>query len=491
MSGLSYFDPTMKLRTRITIAMLTLVIISLVTIGGVTIWFFKEQNEEYHRERLERKEGAIRKEMEYYSSEMEMQDDMDVIFLEFEQQILRMSDVHDLEINIFNTRGALMISSEWEKEDSDYYRKEVPPEALKALGKTDRIVIPEVEDNRLYLSDYTLLKNRAGDVIAIMNLPYIRNRDLNRQDLEEFLGSLALVYVFIFLGAIGIIVLLSRSITSSLAILGGKMRTVAFTGKNEPLNWNTHDEIGMLVDSYNTMLGKLEESREALAQNERESAWREMAKQVAHEIKNPLTPMKLSIQHLQATSGNKDDAWKEKFDRTMAMMIEQIESLSRIASEFSDFAKMPKAQVGDVNVAEVFQSMDALYSEAHFKWHVDLPEPGTKVTMDKDRLTRVLTNLIKNAKQAMKNQPDASIALSYELSDKHITLSVKDNGPGMEAELQHKVFQPNFTTKTSGTGLGLAICKQILEEAGGSIWFKSTLGIGTEFFVRLPLSETA
>lgn len=489
MSGLSYFDQSMKLRTRITIAMLTLVIASLLIIGGVTIMFFKEQNESYHRERLERKERAIRKEMEYYSSEMEQQESMDVLFKEFEQQILRISNVHDLEINLFNTRGELMITSEWDKENSDYYQKRVPKLALERLQDTNRVVIPETEANKLYLSDYTLLKNNEGKVLAIMNLPYIRNRDLNKKDLQEFLGSLALVYVFIFLGAIGMVVLLSRSITKSLAILGEKMRSVAFTEKNTPLAWHTKDEIGTLVASYNIMLAKLEESREALARTERESAWREMAKQVAHEIKNPLTPMKLSIQHLMATAGDKDERWHQKFDRTMAMLIEQIESLSRIASEFSDFAKMPRPQVGELVLAEIYETMNVLYSDTPSGWVVTPPPATVKVKMDKDQLIRVLTNLVKNARQATAQQESSLITLTHKVNRDSVIIEVKDNGPGIPEEVKHKIFEPNFTTKTSGTGLGLAICKQILEEAGGSIHFESRPGLGTSFFVELPLSH--
>lgn len=489
MDGLFYFQAPMKLRTRIVLAMLTLVVFSLITIGGFTIWFFKEQNEEYHFERLKRKEEAVRKEMEYFTAEMKLQDSTDIVIRELEQQVLRMSNVHDMEINLFNTRGELMISSEWAKENSDYYNKSVPENALLLLQDTNRIVIPEQEEDRFYLSDYIMIENEAAEKIAIVNLPYIRNRDVNQKDLEEFLGSLGVMYIFIFMGAIGLTILLSRSITRSLGILGDKMGSIAFTGENEPLIWRKNDEIGQLVESYNAMLEKLSESRKALAKSERESAWREMAKQVAHEIKNPLTPMKLSIQHLMATAGDKDEKWQRKFDETSAMLIEQIESLSRIASEFSDFAKMPKANVQVFPVSEIINNSKTLFSEAPFILETELGDPDIKVRMDKDHLQRVLSNLVKNAKQALAEQENGSVIISVSQRKDQCLIEIRDNGPGIPAEIKSKIFEPNFTTKSSGTGLGLAITKEIIEEAKGRIWFKSVPGNGTSFFIEIPIAE--
>lgn len=470
--------------------MLSLVIASLLVIGIVTIWFFTNQNREYHQERLQRKERAIKTEMAYFSKEVELQEDLDVVVKEFEEELLRLASVHQLEINVFNTSGEMLVAARPDSIHSKYIYKRVPASALVELQTLDRIIIPEEEEERRYLSDYTNLYNGSGERIAILNIPYLQDPAISQGDLEAFLGSIGVVYLFIFLGGIAMTFFLSRSITKNVAALSERMQQVDLNIKNEPFDWRSDDEIGALVDAYNAMLQKLEESRLELSRSERESAWREMARQVAHEIKNPLTPMKLSVQHLQATAAYDDDQWREKFKRTMQTIIQQIDSLSNIATEFSDFAKMPKAEAEAVDLNKSVKDAAQLFEDVPFHLVVESKSPEVSVNIDPEQLGRVLNNLLKNAKHAVSDTPEPTVTITVRKQDSKAILTVHDNGVGIPEEDCDKVFLPNFTTKSSGTGLGLAICKQIIESAGGTIAFNSTVGKGTAFEISLPLIET-
>jgi len=475
-----------KLRTRISLAMLSLVITSLLIIGMVTIWFFTSQNKQYHEDRLQRKERAIKTEMTYFSKEVELQEDMDVVIKEFEEEVFRLASVHQLEINVFNTSGEILVAARPDSVHSEYINQRVPASVMSDLAIINRIIIPEEEGDRKYLSDYTNLFSASGQRIAILNIPYLQDSSVNQKDLEAFLGSIGMVYLFIFLGGIGITFLLSKSITKNLTELSGRMQRVNLSMPNEPFDWKSDDEIGKLVHAYNMMLEKLEESRQEVAKTERESAWREMARQVAHEIKNPLTPIKLSVQHLQATANYDDEAWREKFKRTMTTIIQQIDSLSNIATEFSDFAKMPQANAQVTSLNQAVKDAAELYSDVPFELDVQVPENDVQSFVDPEQIGRVLNNLIKNAKQAVSDVENPRVRVGLRSEFNQAIITVLDNGSGIEDHLKDKIFRPNFTTKSSGTGLGLSICKQIVEGAGGTISFESTAEEGTEFKVILP-----
>ena len=235
------------------------------------------------------------------------------------------------------------------------------------------------------------------------------------------------------------------------------------------------------------MILQIESSASILAQSERESAWREMARQIAHEIKNPLTPMKLGIQHLQRALIEKPEEANELAAKVSKTMIEQIENLAEIATAFSSFAKMPTANKEEVNLIEILQNVMHLFNQNNttnifFKQKID----QAIIYADKNQLLSVFNNLIKNAQQATEETDNAKIELFLEESDDYYKIDVVDNGVGIPEDQIHKVFVPNFTTKSSGTGLGLAISKQIIENNKGQISFKSVENKGTTFTVLLP-----
>jgi len=253
--------------------------------------------------------------------------------------------------------------------------------------------------------------------------------------------------------------------------------------------WNRNDEIGKLVNEYNRMIDELARSAELLARSERESAWREMARQVAHEIKNPLTPMKLSVQYLEQSWNRHSPDWDKRLAKFTQTMIEQIDTLSAIAGEFSDFAKMPVTKKENTNLVEVIQNAISLFRN-YDNVHITFSKPSFSdffVFADKEQLLRAFNNLLKNSIQAIGTRPDGKIEITVEHSGTNCKIEITDNGGGIPAELRNKIFSPNFTTKSGGMGLGLAIVRSIIVNSGGEISFRSVEGEGTTFVILLPL----
>jgi len=257
------------------------------------------------------------------------------------------------------------------------------------------------------------------------------------------------------------------------------------------LEWPYEDEIGLLVKAYNNMVLKVESQASLLAKNEREGAWRGMAQQVAHEIKNPLTPMKLNIQYLQKAIKSNHPNIINLTEQVSHSMLEQIENLTQIASAFSDFAKLPEVFPEDIEVGSLLQSIYDLYINNNQVEIIFTPTEQTNfVVSDKNQLYRVFTNLIKNAIEALSSKTDnPTIHIDIKNENETVIISVSDNGSGMNETTAQKIFDPYFTTKGSGSGLGLAMTKRILNYWNGDIWFETKLDIGTTFYVRLPLKK--
>jgi two-component system, NtrC family, nitrogen regulation sensor histidine kinase NtrY len=284
--------------------------------------------------------------------------------------------------------------------------------------------------------------------------------------------------------------IITNRITRSFSLIGDKMKEIRLGRENEEITWPRNDEIGELVKQYNKMVRQLEQSANALAKSEREGAWREMARQVAHEIKNPLTPMKLSIQYLQkAVSSNLPNV-KELTTNVANTLVEQIDHLSKISSDFARFANIAhtKAEIFDLHhVLEGLKGLHAANNRVEFTWQ-KLSEP-VMIRADRTHMNRLFTNLITNAIEACTVKEKCIIRISEEIREGRVLVMLQDNGEGIPEEMQEKIFTPNFTTKSSGTGLGLAMSRSIVEQAGGTIWFETVQGVGTTFFVELPLVQ--
>jgi nitrogen fixation/metabolism regulation signal transduction histidine kinase len=342
-----------------------------------------------------------------------------------------------------------------------------------------------------YNSAYMPFFNERNQLLAYINLPYFARQDDLKKEISAFLVAFINVYVFLIIVGIFLALLVSNYISRPLRILAFRISQLSFGKHNEKIEWKRRDEIGQLVDEYNRMIDELVKSADLLARSERETAWSEMARQVAHEIKNPLTPMKLSVQHLEKAWVDHASDWDERLKRFTESMTEQIESLSAIASEFSDFAKMPVTQPENLDLNEILENVKDLYqdtSRIRFEFRYDRRVPHT-ILGDRKQLLRVFTNLTNNAIQAIGNKEEGIISIELETADTKYSLKISDSGSGISAELSDRIFQPNFTTKSGGMGLGLAIVKSIIQGLGGEISFVSKEGSGTTFILVFPALE--
>ncbi len=342
-----------------------------------------------------------------------------------------------------------------------------------------------------YLTTYTPLYNKQNIIIGYVQSYYFDA--LNKSKGEIFSILITLINIFILIFALSSIVAyyITSRVTDSFSKVVKQFTRINLNKINELIEWPYSDEIGVLVMEYNRMLRKLETSTQTLARNERDNAWREMAKQVAHEIKNPLTPMKLSLQMLQNAIKNKKDNVLEITANVTETLIEQINVLNVIATNFSNFAKLPDLKLEDKNVTTLLRSFIGIYYDSeHCEYFFIIPEEPIYVTIDTVQFQRVVTNLLQNAVQALPPNKTGSITLEVKkVKNASVLIEISDNGKGISEAIKKNIFQPYFTTKSSGTGLGLAMCKDLIENMSGKIWFESVENEGTIFFIELPLIQ--
>lgn len=322
----------------------------------------------------------------------------------------------------------------------------------------------------------------------MLSIPYFDAKPSLDRQIIDVVASVLIVFTVMLLIFLFVSYLAANLLIDPLRVLTKKISTTNLDQPNEPLPWHSNDEIGTLIRKYNKMLLNLDLSKQTLSSNEKQSAWREMAKQVAHEIKNPLTPMKLTLQQLQRTIRRDDPEALAKVSRAMESVIEQIDNIGYIAQSFSDIAKMPPPQNEVFEVTEVINNAYELYSnDKHLALSRDVVPGPLYVSGDRQQFGASINNLIINAQQSVPDSRKAEIMLKLHKHNEAVMVEVKDNGSGIPQNIRSRVFLPNFTTREDGTGLGLAMAKRIIEYAGGSIWFETKEGVGTTFFLSMPL----
>nr|WP_321232963.1 ATP-binding protein [uncultured Psychroserpens sp.] len=477
----------LSLRVRIFFAMILLVLIASILIGAVTVYQKNEESRDYHKARLERKQQAIISDINYVIRETTYPVETEKVALIFKDEIYRIAEVHSLRLNLYDLDGTLLITSKASL-TNDSIVKCIDTDVLNAISNTvnHRHVVKNQKNGETFQSSYIYLYDAKSKPLAILNLPYLENDEFFNKELNEFLERLGYAYLFMMLIAILLALLLSKYITRTLKTISDKIKETRLEKRNKKIDISTSsEEISTLVNSYNSMIDELEESAVKLATGEREQAWREMAKQVAHEIKNPLTPMRLSVQSFQRKFNPEDENIHQKVDEYSQTLIQQIDTMSSIASAFSNFAKMPAQQSETLNVSNIVKLALDIFSEDYIVFSSQ--DDDIMANFDRTQLIRVVTNLVKNGIQAIpldKENPriEVRVASEYEM----VVITVEDNGLGISEENESKIFEPKFTTKTSGMGLGLAMVKNIVETYKGNITFTSQYEKGTTFTVRFP-----
>jgi two-component system, NtrC family, nitrogen regulation sensor histidine kinase NtrY len=477
-----------SLRTRIFLSMILLVLLASILIGGITVLQYKQEAQEYHGERLERKEEAIREHIKFVveSTTYEVSEDNVYLILKERDKIHEISQVHNMPINIYSLQGDLILKSN-QSFFPDTTDLRLDPGVVEQLASTSqkRVLRQTVKNDKRFQSSYTYITDNKFRPLAILNLPYLEDDFFITRDLRNFLIRLTEVYLFMLVLAILLAYFLSKYITRSLKTISEKIHQTRLDKKNQKIEiGNVSEEIFTLVNAYNSMIDDLEESAVKLATSEREQAWREMAKQVAHEIKNPLTPMRLSVQSFQRKFDPNDPQMQQKVDEFSDTLITQIDTMSSIASAFSNFAKMPAQQNETLNVPKIVKLSLDIFNEDYILFSSEKEEIIAK--FDRTQLIRVVTNLVKNAVQAVALEKNPAVLVTVTEEEGRACLTVSDNGVGISEENKSMIFEPKFTTKSSGMGLGLAMVKNLVESCGGSITFTSKLNKGTIFKVHFP-----
>ncbi len=483
-----------NVRTQVQATIILLSFFSFVVIGFITIRFFIDRFNNSTQEKLVKTIQVITNEVQNATRSQLIFSNWDAIGTntDIDRKIVEIASLNNTDINLYDVSGDLKLSTQPYIYNRQILSNKMQPMAYNMLKNKHSILYFQDEYIKSFpfVSMYAPIKNDNDETIAYLNIPYLNSEMEVNQEVSNLLVTLINLNAVIFVFAGVVAIFLTRSITSSLVQIGNKMRDFHFGGKIEKIEWKRNDEISVLVTTFNQMVERLEESAAALARSERNGAWQEMARQVAHEIKNPLTPMKLSAQYLQKAINSNALNVKELALTMSSTLIEQTDQLAKIAGDFAQFANINQATPEVMNLSHLLESLCLLHttgSDAVIQY--EKPYEDYIIQADKTQMSRLFTNLLKNAGEAhnSNNNEALTIVINQRLKSNCVQVSISDNGTGISADKLAHIFEPNFTTKSSGTGLGLAICKRITENAGGKIWFHTIEGKGTTFYVELAL----
>jgi len=480
-------------RTKLIFSIFFILTLSFLFIGAATFYSNTNQFKTKQKEEIEQKLQSMLTMLSYQHRETKnislLWKNNELNNIDYE--LIKMSDVFRNDINLYNKKGKLIATSRSEIFNKYLISTYMNPEVLYQLkiNKISEYINDEKIGQLNYTSAYIPLKNENGKILAYINVPFFENSKTQQKEISNLLVTIINLYVIVFIFSIIIAVFLSEQVVLPLRLLQSTFQRLEVGKQYEHINYNQNDEIGELVTEYNKMVDKLHESIELLSKSERESAWRDMAKQIAHEIKNPLTPMKLSIQFLQRAWNNEDDNFGHRLEKVSMTLIEEIENLRKIATEFSDFAQMPKSNDEKINLVSKIESIIQLYENTEdINIIADINElTEVNIIADSKQMSRVFINLIRNAIQSIPSGLQGEITVHLNVADNQAKIVIEDNGAGIEDDIKSKLFTPSFTTKTSGMGLGLPMVKNIVNNAKGEIWFDSELGKGTKFYLQFPI----
>jgi signal transduction histidine kinase len=490
--GINIFNFRQKLQ----LSFIGILLFSFILIGIVVAYITISQYKAKHNENIKEKLNSVYLELDSkLSSERYLSADWRGNgFTSLNELLIKLSNIFNTDINLYNINGFLIATSRQEIFDRDLTSERINNMAFFNLKH--RTVSEYYQREKIgkleYLSAYVPFLNTDNKVIAYLNLPYFRMQSVLAKEISNLIVAVINFTLLLILITMSLAVFISGRLTSPLSMLSKGLATVGVGKKSEHLTYAGNDEIGELVKQYNRMVDEIEESTDKLANSEREYAWREMAKQIAHEIKNPLTPMKLNVQQLLKSWNDKIPGFDKMLERFTKNQIEYIDDLSSIASSFSAFAKMPVTAPVEVNILDQISiTLELFKNTANVTFKVHWPkESKIVIYADKEQVSGVFSNLIKNGIQSIPSGRHGLIIINLEVKSDRVLVSISDNGSGIPENLRKKLFTPNFTTKSSGMGLGLSIVKKYIESANGTIWFESEVDKGSVFYFELPVMYT-
>ena len=479
------FKNKMSLRLRIFISMIFLVFTATLLILGSTYYQYRTESDQYNSYRQERKENQLKRQINYLVNKHNLSNNYDD-WGDYDNDFDEITKIHSVEYSIFTNQGAPLFYSYLPLDIiSNNYSLDKDFANMLVTNEEGKFTSENLTDVGKFQASYSVLKNDAGEKYAILFFPYFQDVSFAESELNVFLSTLYQIYFIMLVVAIVLAYFISRFVTRSIETIRVKIGQTGLLKKNEKIYLNNATkEIDSLVNSYNKMIDDLEDSAERLAKTEREQAWQEMAKQVAHEIKNPLTPMRLTVQSFQKNSGFKSEDEKLKLNDFCEILIEQIDTMSNVATSFSDFATLPKTQLEKTDIVEATKKVVEIFEQNNIT--LETSNDNIFLKLDKEQWIRVMTNLIKNSIQSIPYDRESIIQVKITEHSKKVKIIVSDNGLGVSKKNKEKIFEPKFTTKSDGMGLGLGIVRSIISSHRGKISYKSKNNKGTDFIISLP-----
>jgi len=482
---MNLFKNKMSLRLRIFISMILLVFTATLLVLGSTYYQYRTESDQYNTYRQERKENQLKRQINYIVNKYDLSSDYskwEEYLLDFEE----ITRIHAVEYSIFTPEGKPLFYSYLPLDViSNNYSLDEDFANMLISNEEGKFTSENSTDVGKFLASYSVLKDTSGEKYAILFFPYFQDVSFAESELNVFLSTLYQIYFIMLVVAIVLAYFISRFVTRSIETIRLKIGQTGLLKKNEKIYLeNATKEIDSLVNSYNKMIDDLEDSAKRLAKTEREQAWQEMAKQVAHEIKNPLTPMRLTVQSFQRNSGVDSDEQKSKINDFCETLIQQIDTMSNVATSFSDFATLPKTQLEKTDIIDATKKAVEIFE--HNNIYFESSSESIFIKLDRDQWIRVMTNLIKNSIQAIPHDRESNIEVKISENSNSVKIVVSDNGFGVSKNNRDKIFEPKFTTKSDGMGLGLGIVKNIINSHRGKIIYKSKAKKGTDFIITLP-----
>lgn len=458
---------------------------SIIGSTAMSYLIIKKSTDEQSVTEMQNKFEALMKTLDYAVSHTNITQDKDLVNI-LQNEIYEISDINKHDVILYDLQGNYLVSN---KELNLVAQKKIPHETLMNVLESDKRVDVQEYDQKVgsnVTSSYMILRNNMLEPIAIVYFPFYHNDNIYAGAFNKYVQYIILVNLFLILLSIWLSWVISKNLTKTITRISELItRTTLFGREMKPIKYFQNDELSGLVKSYNKMIYQIEDQKMLLANKEREEAWREMAKQVAHEVKNPLTPMKLLIQNFERKFDKNDPEIDQKVRNLSRSLVDQIDLVATVASAFSEFAKLPPKNDEFFNLKEELENLVRVFNDdGNIYFHAN--KDMMPVRMDRIYLSRIFTNMITNAKQAVSEQRKSIINIDAELFNKKIIIVIEDNGIGIPKDKLEQIFEPNFTTKNSGMGLGLTMVKKMIEEYKGDISVKSEEGKGTKFTIILP-----
>ena len=472
-----------SLRNRVFWGFLIVCLLSMAGASVLSYIILKSNADEQNRTELQSKTNALTSALDYaVSREYISTEDIPEVL---KNKIMEIADINKHDIVIYDLKGNFLISN---KLPDLIPQKKIPEHILaQVITKDQRIDVQEFDKhvgvNKT--SSYAILKNNSLEPIGVVYLPYYHNDGVYLDVMDKYLKYMILVNLLIVVFSVWLSWIISNNLTKAITRFSEMItRITLFEKEMQPIKYYQNDELGALVKSYNKMILQIQDQKERLAFSEKEKAWREMAKQVAHEVKNPLTPMKLTIQNFVRKFDPQDPEIDDRVKKMSDSIVEQIDLIATVANAFSQFAQLPEKNNETFNLNKEINTILRIFNDDRIFIHAN--KENIVVKMDRIYLNRIITNLVTNARQALIDHPNPIINVDIEHVNKRVIISVEDNGVGIPAEMHERIFEPNFTSKNSGMGLGLTMVRKMVEDYGGEISLKSQLGKGSIFIISLP-----